>query len=330
MQRTSTQAHSAEPAPAVSAGISEVSTIEIGMLLPAESPRLAGEDQEHIRRLAEADTPLPPILVHRSTMRVIDGMHRLQAAVLRGCAEIEVRFFDGTADEAFIRAVRENVMHGLPLSLGDRKAAAERIIDSHPQLSDRVIATYAGLAAKTVAAVRERSNAERRQSNARLGADGRLRPLAPAEGRRRAADIIAARPGASLREVARDAQVSLGTAHDVRKRMQEGLDPVLAKPAAPPRQAMNAPARPARPVDRGEQNATLESLMKDPSLRHTEGGRELLRWLRTCVAAAEGTDRMADSVPAHCADGVAGIARYCASLWNEFADAAERRGKITL
>ena len=328
MQSMSTQAHSAQSATTAPSGISETTTVPIGVLRPAESPRLAGEDAEHIRRLVEAETPLPSILVHRPTMRVIDGMHRLQAAVLRGCEEIEVRFFDGSEDEAFIHAVRENVMHGLPLSLRDRKAAAARIIDSHPELSDRVIASYTGLAAKTVAAVRDRSSAGRRQSNARMGADGRLRPLAPAVGRRRAAELIAARPDASLREIARDAQVSLGTAHDVRRRLKEGLDPVLVKPhGAGRRTAADPGPRPARTADSALQGATLESLVKDPSLRHTEGGRELLRWLRTCIAAVEGRDRMADAVPAHCAEGVAGLARHCASLWNEFADEVERRGK---
>jgi hypothetical protein len=35
---------------------------------------------------------LPPILVHRATNRIIDGMHRLEAAKLRGDETISVRF----------------------------------------------------------------------------------------------------------------------------------------------------------------------------------------------------------------------------------------------
>jgi hypothetical protein len=61
-------------------------------------------------------------------MRVIDGMHRLRAAQLRGDHGVEVKFFDGDADEAFIAAVRANITHGLPLTLADRKAAAQRIL----------------------------------------------------------------------------------------------------------------------------------------------------------------------------------------------------------
>ena len=42
-------------------------------------------------------------------MRVIDGMHRLRAAILNGRSSIEVEFFDGSDEEAFIRAVEQNV-----------------------------------------------------------------------------------------------------------------------------------------------------------------------------------------------------------------------------
>ena len=79
--------------------------IPIVSLLPADSPRSCGEDGEHIQRLAESGAELPPILVQRGTMRVIDGMHRLRAAILNGYHSIEVEFFDGGDEEAFIRAV---------------------------------------------------------------------------------------------------------------------------------------------------------------------------------------------------------------------------------
>src|SRR4051794_13870261 len=90
--------------------------VPLAALQPADSPRQSGEDDEHIRVLAESATRLPPIIVHRATMRVIDGMHRVGAAQLRGDETIEARFFDGTSQEAFILAVRSNITHGRPLS----------------------------------------------------------------------------------------------------------------------------------------------------------------------------------------------------------------------
>uniref|UniRef100_UPI0018F18D1C ParB/RepB/Spo0J family partition protein n=1 Tax=Actinomadura logoneensis TaxID=2293572 RepID=UPI0018F18D1C len=209
---------------------------------PADSPRLRGEDREHVFRLVGVETPLPPILVHRPTMRVIDGMHRLRAAMLRGDTHIEAVYFDGTAAEAFARAVELNIAHGLPLTIADRRAAAARILAAEPDSSDRAIAARTGLSARTVAAVR-RSTAQVPHSNARVGADGRARPVDGAGGRRLAAQIIQARPEASLREVARKAGISLSTAHDVRKRLLQGRDPV--PPGAAPR---NAAARPGTPT----------------------------------------------------------------------------------
>ncbi|MEV4258891.1 ParB N-terminal domain-containing protein, partial [Spirillospora sp. NPDC049652] len=147
----------------------DVHLVAIGSLRPADSPRLRGEDREHVFRLVGVETPLPPILVHRPTMRVIDGMHRLRAAMLRGDTHIEAVYFDGTAAEAFARAVELNITHGLPLTIADRRAAAARILAAEPESSDRAVAARTGLSARTVAAVR-RSTAQLPHSNARVGA----------------------------------------------------------------------------------------------------------------------------------------------------------------
>src|SRR5260370_41261090 len=74
--------------------------VPLSSLVPADSPRLEGLDPGHAEALAEVDDELPPILVQRSTMRVIDGMHRLDAARIRGQEEIRVQFFDCCEDEA--------------------------------------------------------------------------------------------------------------------------------------------------------------------------------------------------------------------------------------
>ncbi|MDW5328858.1 ParB/RepB/Spo0J family partition protein [Plantactinospora sp. KLBMP9567] len=133
--------------------------LEVAGLGIADSPRLAGEDPEHVRLLAGIEASLPPILVHLPTMRVVDGVHRLRAAQLRGDERIKAVFFDGDAEAAFVRAVEENNAHGLPLSLPDREAAAARIVASHPHWSDRAIAAATGLAARTVAGIRSRGGA---------------------------------------------------------------------------------------------------------------------------------------------------------------------------
>lgn len=313
-----------EPAPPYPA----VHSVPIGSLLPADSPRLEGEDRDHILRLMETEEPLPPILVHRASSRVIDGMHRLHATMLQGGKDIDVVYFDGTEAEAFVKAVEANITHGLPLSRADRKAAAARIMEAYPQLSDRSVAARTGLSAKSIAGIR-RSSAYVPQSNGRVGADGRTRPLNGAEGRLLVAEALADRPDASLREIARTAGVSVSTAHDVRKRLAMHRSPVPDKYSAnPSRRPPSAAPGPVHPVRRGQGldlGLTLQKLMKDPSLRHTDPGRELLRLLQALAATAKDRTELLDSVPAHCSGVVAELARAYAVSWCQFAEELERR-----
>ncbi|WP_229924538.1 ParB/RepB/Spo0J family partition protein [Streptomyces sulfonofaciens] len=300
------------------------------------SPRLTGVDPGHVQLLLASDAETSPVLVHRRTMRVIDGVHRVQAALARGRREIAVRFFDGSEADAFVLAVQSNVRHGLPLSLSDRTAAAARIMESHPQWSDRAIARVSGLSPKTVAAVRRRSTEDLPQSNTRMGTDGRVRAMNAAEGRRLAGQMIEAHPGASLREVAKAAGISVSTAHDVRERLRAGDDPVPARSrrkkvapaeAAGPdgvvsRVADVTPMRPAGPRlvhggDRGPNH--LHVLRKDPSLRFTENGRALLRLFDTRTQFEEMRNRLVECVPPHCRDLVVALADDYGRFWQEFA-----------
>ncbi|MEU7136277.1 streptomycin biosynthesis protein [Streptomyces sp. NPDC046261] len=306
-------------------------------LLPSDSPRVAGEDPLHVQALARLDAPLPPIVVHRETLRVVDGMHRLRAARLRGDERIAVRFFDGSAEDAFVHAVRLNIRHGLPLTQADRTAAAERIIRSHPHWSDRLIASATGLAASTVAALRRRATGAAPQVKARTGRDGRVRPVNAAEGRRRAGALIAAKPQASLREIADGAGIAVGTARDVRLRIRQGQDPVpkklrdaesrmqdtqtCARPAPAPAVAAAEPA----PTGAVNTDPPLKKLCKDPSLRFTEDGRALLQLLSAHTLGGTRWRRLLDAVPAHRRAMVAQAARYCGESWLRFAIELERR-----
>lgn len=292
-------------------------------LLPADSPRVAGEDAAYVRSLAELDAPLPPIVVHRATMRVIDGMHRLRAAEHRGEREIEVRFFDGSEEEAFLLAVKLNEAHGLPLSVDDRAAAAGRIIKSRPQWSDRRIAEATGLAAKTVGAIRRRSTVSDPQLNVRIGKDGKARPLSAADGRRRAHQVLIDRPHAPLREVARTAGVALATARDVRARVDRGQDPVPPKLREAEARAAAARRRHTEEVERqlglARAESVLRRLRRDPSLRLTAVGRALLQLLSLHAVSAQEWERLVAAVPPHVRHMVAEVARVCARRWLDLA-----------
>jgi ParB-like chromosome segregation protein Spo0J len=297
----------------------EVVTVRVSSVRPGQSPRLAGEDRAHIARLAETEGPLPPILVDRHTMQVIDGIHRLRAASLKGQESIEVEFFDGSPADAFLRSVEANVTHGLPLSRADRRAAAARIVALHPHMSDRAIGESAGLAAKTVAAIRRRSTAAAPQLTARIGKDGRVRPLNSAQGRERAAELLARHPEASLREVARAAGISPATVGDVRRRLQQGQEPAPARageqPAEPRRASGPGRPRAVPPVPA----AVLEKLLRDPALRRNDQGRRLLRLLQANASAEQELPVVITSVPPYCVVLVAQLARHYGRMWQRFA-----------
>ncbi|MFF2513640.1 ParB/RepB/Spo0J family partition protein [Streptomyces sp. NPDC058086] len=295
------------------------------------SPRTSGADDRHVRALAELDVPLPPVVVHRPTMRVLDGVHRIRAAELRGESDVEVRYFDGHEEEAFLLAVQLNSAQGKPLSLDDRTAAALRIVASHSHWSDRRIASVTCLSAKAVAVLRGCSTGGGPQSNKRVGLDGRARPLHPAEGRLLAGELLAQDPHLSLRELARRAGTSVATASDVRQRFLQGREllPTRLRGGGPPE---DGGPRSHRHDDGGGSSGTgvpggfggagrpgspalLESLRRDPSVRHTESGRRFLQLLSIHPTGPSEWQRLVHDVPAHRADVVARIARDYAEAW---------------
>ncbi|MFC0436890.1 ParB N-terminal domain-containing protein [Kutzneria buriramensis] len=299
-----------------------VTVVPIAELRPADTPRLTGENEQHVRTLAALGEALPPIVVHRATMKVVDGMHRLRAAELRGDEEIAVRFFDDSPEMAFLHAVQANVSHGLPLSSAERQAAAARIVASHPQWSDRAVAAATGLCAATVAAVRRCSTEQPQQLNVRIGRDGRIRPVNSADGRRRAGTVLAERPDTPLREVARIAGISVGTAKDVRDRVLRGDDPV------PDRFRSAVPAEPRPPAAgsaEAERARLAEALHTDPTLRFSQAGRLLLRLVSAHALGCAEWEGIVRAAPRHCLPAMARLARGYADTWQQLAAAFERR-----
>jgi hypothetical protein len=275
-------------------------------------------------------------------MRVIDGMHRLCAAILNGRRSMEVEFFDGDDEEAFIRAVELNIAHGLPLTLADRKDAAARILGFRPALSDRSVASMTGLSPKTVGAVRACPSEEIPRLDVRQGRDGRLRPLDSSEGRMRAAEVIRKNPGASLREIATSAGISPETARSVKEQLRAGGDPAPNRWQRPGR-TVKQPIGSARGSTESSATADadepslgdrhladeisniLQKLYRDPVLRYSEAGRMLLKLIS--AKAVDGTVQAAltQESPPHSRHLLARLAHHNARIWKEIARELHRQ-----
>ncbi|WP_159394926.1 ParB/RepB/Spo0J family partition protein [Streptomyces sp. 2323.1] len=284
----------------------------VDLLIAADTPRLNGVDLSHVHLLAQLGE-FRPLLVHRQSMCVIDGMHRLAAAKLLGWATIDVRFFAGSVEDAFVEAVRANSAHGLPLTLADRKAAATRILRAHPAWSDRMIAGLVGLSPKTVGVVRQRLTEDVPQSAARVGRDGRVRRM-PAH----TLPCEAARgPGGEMGQHCVPAAVAA-----------ESDRSAPAAPAKRPHAASSIPDL-RQEVDRERSQTTLAALIQDPSLRMTETGRFLLRLLELHLGRTQEWEQALANVPPHRAGSVADLAGECAKAWLDFQERVVRQSEMS-
>lgn len=277
--------------------------------------RQAPVNAEHVQILAGIDEELPPIVVHAPTGRVIDGIHRVRAALTQQRRYISAILYDGSEDDAFAVAVRLNTAHGLPLSRAERSAAAERILRTHPQWSNRMIAGIAGLSEATVRA--RRQDVPEPRGHIRVGRDGRVRPVNAAEARLRVSRLLAERPTASAREIARQAGVSPNTVLDVRRRLAQGREPAATR-------GRDEETGPAAPSDLERTTETmLVNLMADPSIRLSDRGRLLIRWMRANREAL--STEVVCAVPDHWSVPVAKLARAYSVFWQDLAQELEHR-----
>jgi ParB-like nuclease domain len=304
--------------------------------------RILGEDPAHVRLLASTPKPLPPILVHRSSLKVIDGMHRLWAAQLREEKTIAVRFFEGSDAEAYVAAVRANVEHGKPLTLVDRERAAERMTILHPEWSDRAIGETCALSPKTVACLRRRTTEETPHLNAatdgdeardqvvesgqvsgtggdfRRGRDGRVRPVDPVPGRERIAAAVRQDPLASLRQIAAQTGTSVGTVSDVRRRLAAGKS---AYPDGTHRHlaSVEPEGMPDLPM--------YEQWADDVACNSTDGGSEFARWFDSSQVKSDDCQRHVDLPPLSRIYAIVAEAQARSRIWAKYAADLESRAR---
>jgi hypothetical protein len=199
-----------------------------------------------------------------------------------------------------------------------------KILEGCPEWSDRGIAARTGLSGKTVGALRRKAADRIAQAPVRVGRDGRARPLHREESGRAAvglppgrsadpsAELLAGRPVGPAREQLGAAPRSHFTRRLVGGERADGAavsGPGALSAAAPAARALGGYADP---------DTQLASLKRDPALKYSKDGREMIRWLETHVVRDADLGLVLQA-PAHQARKIAVLARACAANWNGIA-----------
>jgi ParB-like chromosome segregation protein Spo0J len=314
--------HSGGPRAGRLDGTGEVVRVRLSDLREGVTPRLEGEDPSHVRVLADIFEILPPIVVHRESMTVVDGYHRVRAARLLQIAEVSALLFDGDEADAYLESVRLNIAHGKPLTLRERERAATQIAESHPDWSDRRIAELCGVSPKTVARSRKASSEEDPHLTVRIGRDHKRRPTDPAALRLKVAEHLKASPDASLEAVARATGSSRGTVRDVRERLRTHRD-VVPQGLKRRRRYSNVRAE----TDEPTAGQPAASPQPERARTSTATAAELAEWLAATDVRDEHCKAYAAVVPVASIRSIAADARRRAATWNRFADLIEAQAK---
>lgn len=286
------------------------------------SPR-HGNSFKQIAALAELAGEWEPIVVHRSSMMVVDGHHRLAAARRLGHDEIRVLFFDGTDAEARVEAVRLNVRHGVPLSLAERAAAARQVLGFFPTWSDRQLGEVCALSPRTVSRIRaelasplnELAEQSPVRVEKRLGKDGRQYPRAAATLRNEIKRVLQEDEGASLRSVAARTGASPETVRAVRRSLAAAVEDTEEKPLPAPVMVPSLPRR-------ADHSARW---LEDSACSSTPEGRTFAQWLEDHRVDDGSLYAMADAVPLSRIYEVIDEAHRRATFWSAFAAALQCR-----
>lgn len=130
--------------------VSEVRAVPINelVLLPELSPR-ERLNEETVIRYMESFTSLPPVRVQAGTNVVVDGYHRVEAAVRLGLEEVIAR--EEAIEDEQLRMVAglANVTHGQPLTRVERNQLAVALCRNYGKLREEV-AQMLGMSASAV------------------------------------------------------------------------------------------------------------------------------------------------------------------------------------
>ena len=102
--------------------------IEDVKLIEEYYPR-KGVDDNTVKSYRAAIDKLPPVLIAKNSMVLIDGYHRFTAHQLEGRTEIDAILEDIPRKKILVEAAKLNVTHGKQLSIAEKKALARKFAD---------------------------------------------------------------------------------------------------------------------------------------------------------------------------------------------------------
>ena len=276
---------------------------------------------------AESDPTAPtdpagwqPIVVARATRAVVDGHRRVRTAKALGISRMNVRWFDGDETDAIVEFIRLNMSGDVGLDRSERSEAARRMLCLHPDWSDRRIGELCRIPPKTVgevrATLRETVGGIRMNgTEARIGRDGRVRPLDARAQRARIAAAIKENPQGSLRAIARPIGVSPETVRRVRAAMAE-------------QGCLDRDARaPADVVQGAFTRRSERTWQADSAFRSRDDAAEVAEFFERTDTSTVDPEEHSRAVPLSRIYEVADEARRRAAFWLRFADSVENRSR---
>jgi hypothetical protein len=196
-----------------------------------------------------------------------------------------------------------------------------------------------GLSPKTVARLRSRATVDSAQSRARVGRDGRLRPVDPAEVRRRVAEAVRSDPEASTRAIAARTGASQATVRDVRERLDRGVSELIPRPrrarkrddgvpdGPEPDGVMDAPGEDDDEGEGKDEGEGADAPAVDRAAAGPEGGADFPTWFEQHRIDDADWERFVHGLPISRVYEVADACRRFSAAWRAFAVALEDRAR---
>ena len=177
----------------------------------AESNQDAINEYAELYRVDPDRLPPPSVWLVAGAPQVVDGYHRVTAALVAGVKLLRVEIAgEGSADDAAWFACSVNQGHGIRRTNADKRRSVMRALALRPHESDRAIGAWCGVHNETVKAARvtesvtctpnSAKSLEPDSPNRRTWKDGKSYPV-PAQQPKREPEPVAQPPEASLPSV---------------------------------------------------------------------------------------------------------------------------------